>query len=407
MNRSRTTGLLVACVVVVSITGVAVPATVAGQTNTQADDRTDVQISSVSVTPNDPGTGESVTVETSIANLESSSGPVDITDIYLRSADSTDGHGRIENVGSVSSGGSVSVPMTTSFESAGQKRLTVHVVVRDDDGDHHSYEYPVYVDVADPTVKAGLSTSDAPNQSEMTQVELTNFGNTNLTDVEITATANGETFDRQYVFDVDPGSSQSATFDTGNVSADNVTFAATYAAAGSNHTTSRTVDLASERVQGEIRLTGIETTRTGSGVTIQGDAANIGSTDVESALVRIGDGDGVSPASPSGEYFIGAVDASEFATFELTGTVESGTTSVPVEITYIVGGERVTTTQRIDAGSTGPSAADERNQVNGANGQEPAAEAGGSGGGGLPLVPIGVALLLVAVGVGLFRRHTR
>lgn len=51
----------------------------------------DVQISSVSVTPDDPGPGERVTVETTVSNLQSSDGTVEITDVYLRRSGSTAG----------------------------------------------------------------------------------------------------------------------------------------------------------------------------------------------------------------------------------------------------------------------------------------------------------------------------
>ena len=77
-------------------------------------------------------------------------------------------------------------------------------------------------------------------------------------------------------------------------------------------------------------------------------------------LVQINDTADVRPVSPSGEYFVGGVEASEFATFELTAQTESNASSVPVTITYIVDNERVTTTQHVDlkatAMSTGPSA---------------------------------------------------
>jgi len=95
--------------------------------------------------------------------------------------------------------------MTTSFQKAGEKQLTVHVTVRDQNGNHNSYEYPVYVDVEEPNVKARFSTSTPPNQSGTTWVSLTNFGNAELSDVEVAAAAGGEEFDRNFLFDVAPG----------------------------------------------------------------------------------------------------------------------------------------------------------------------------------------------------------
>ncbi|WP_313696297.1 hypothetical protein [Halorarum halobium] len=395
MSPLRLSKLLVVCAVLTSSVAVAVaPATAV---------RADVQISSVTVTPDDPVTGERVTIETTVSNLETSSETVKITDVYLRRSGTTDEYGRVADVGSVAPGGSVSVPLRTTFDSPGQKRLTAHVVVQDESGDYRSYSYPVYVDVADPTVKAELSSTAVPNRSDTTEVTLTNFGNTNLSDVEITASAGGETIERNLLFDIAPETSRSTAFDTGNVSAGAVTFTASYTAAGTSHTATHTVDVADDgQVEGEIRLTGIETTRLGGQLTIQGDAANIGGTDTESVLVRIPDGESVSPVSPSGEYFIGAIDASEFATFELTGDVESGTSSVPVEITYLVDGERVRTTQTLEIGSTNASPPGGMGQPGG-NGGQPGEPPQQGGSGGLPLLPIGAVLALVVIGGAVYR----
>jgi len=241
--------------------------------------------------------------------------------------------------------------------------------------------------------RPGYSTSTLPNQSGTTWVSLTNFGNAELSDVEVAAAAGGEEFDRNFLFDVAPGASQTTTFDTENVSADRVTFTATYTAAGDQHTTQETVTLQNvKQVDGEIRLTSVETTRTGSSVTIEGDAANVGSTDTESVLVSIPNESGVRPVAPSGEYFIGAIEASEFATFELTGEVDAGTSAVPVDITYIVDGERVTTTQDVNLGSGGGAGAGTAGDgQTGGDAQNPASGTGGpdgqAGSGGLPLLP--------------------
>jgi flagellar basal body-associated protein FliL len=399
MTRSRALRVLVVCAVLVG-SGVAATAVVAAQT--------DVQITSVSVSSNETITGEPVTLETTVTNLQSSNGSVYITDIYLRTSGDATTRERIEDVGSVPPGGSVTIPLTTTFEKAGEKQLTAHVVVRDRNGNHRSYEYPVYVDVEEPNVKAELSTSRT-KQSGTTQVSLTNFGNAELSDVEVAATAGDEEFDRNFLFDVAPGASQTTTFDTENVSTDRVTFTATYTAAGDQHTTQETVTLQNvKQVDGEIRLTSVETTRTGSSVTIEGDAANVGSTDTESVLVSIPNESGVRPVAPSGEYFIGAIEASEFATFELTGEVDAGTSAVPVDITYIVDGERVTTTQDVNLGSGGGAGAGTAGDgQTGGDAQNPASGTGGpdgqAGSGGLPLLPIGVVLVVLTVaGVAVF-----
>jgi hypothetical protein len=98
----------------------------------------------------------------------------------------------------------------------------------------------------------------------------------------------------------------------------------------------------------------------------------------------------------SGEYFIGSVDASEFATFELTASVDSGVSSIPVEVSYIVDGERIRTTQLIEITSTNVS----MNQ--GDSSRPTPGSSGGQGSSGIPLVPIVIVLFVVAIGGGLY-----
>jgi len=370
-----------------------------------------VQLSSVTVTPDDPNTGEQVTIEATISNLENSDTTVDVTDLYVRTPGTTEEFARGEDVGSISPGGTLSVPVSTTFETPGQKRLDINLGVRDEDGAYHSYTYPVYVDVSEPVVKADLSAATPGNGSETTEISLTNFGNTNLSDVEITAVADGEVLDRNFVYDVAPESSRTTTFDTGGVGSDTVEFTATYTAAGANHSTSLGVDVDEDaQIPGEIRLTAIEVSRAGPGVTIQGDAANLGGTDADSVLVRVGDADDVRPASPSGEYFVGGIEASEFATFELTARTDANVSSVPVEIAYIVDNERVTTTQRIDLTAAGSSAGVGAVPGGGAPGEGAAGPGPGpDDSGGLPLRLVGgaVAVIGVAVGVVVYRWRNR
>ncbi|EMA71021.1 hypothetical protein [Halorubrum distributum] len=359
-----------------------------------------IQLSSVTVTPDDPTTGEQVTIDATISNLENSETIVDMTSLYVRSAGTADEFARIEDVGSISPGGSLSVPISTRFETPGQKQLEINLVVQDNNGDYHSYSYPAYVEVSEPEVKAGLSATATENKSETIEVSLTNFGNTNLTDVEVTATANGDVLDRNFVRDVSPESSQVTSFDTDGVVSDTVEFTATYDAAGASHSTSLATNVNEEtQVPGEIRLTAVEVSRAGPGVMIEGDAANLGGTDADSVLVQINDTADVHPVSPSGEYFVGGVEASEFATFELTAQTESNASSVPVTLTYIVDNERVTTTQQVDLTATtmsaGPSAAPGDSAATSSSAAASHSGAGGSGGLPLRLLAGGVAVITI------------
>ncbi|OYR59926.1 COG1361 family protein [Halorubrum ezzemoulense] len=437
MNRLRAVSavgsVLLVCVLLVSSLG--------GTATTASAGNPAVQVTSVTSSPDSPVVGETVTLETTVTNLEGTNSTVEITDVYLR--DWPTEYERVENVGSVAPGGSVTVPVTTSFDTPGQKQITVNVVVRDEAGDSNSYSYPHTVDVEEPDTDGGLSVDQ--NASGETAVTLTNYGNVEFTDIEITAMtgdgrqarrlaldiapgsdrsvtfdtegydgddlafvanymANGKNHDvrqaldetsdvrsdlsiagdssdrttvtvenygnvaffdvevaavidgkvrdRRYTRDIPAGGNRSAVFDTEGYDSENVTFRANYAANGETHDISREVTL-EPAVSGEIRLTTVETTQLGGSVSIDGEAANVGGTNAESILVSVRGGDGVTPEGGSGEYFVGAVDASEFATFELAASVENGTTEIPVEVSYLVDSERVTTVQTVELSPTG------------------------------------------------------
>ncbi|MFC6736778.1 hypothetical protein ACFQEQ_11090, partial [Halolamina salina] len=142
-----------------------------------------------------------------------------------------------------------------------------------------------------------------------------------------------------------------------------------------------------------VTVTGVDASRSGGVVTISGDAANVGSLDASSVVMRVVASEGVTPVNPNKEYFVGAVDSSEFATFQLTANVSASVTAVPVRIEYTVDGERLSRVVELDVSDAAPSS----------GGQ------GGSGGSGLSLL-LGalVVLLAVALGVALtiaYRRY--
>ncbi|CDK40332.1 uncharacterized protein BN903_18 [Halorubrum sp. AJ67] len=353
---------------------------------------------SVESSLDEPVVGESVTFNVTVTNQAGSGGVVDVSSIMLRTNE--EHYERIEDVGSLAPGGSLTVQMTTTFEEAGQKNLRAHVSAgRQSGGNLRAYYTPVTVDVQELDINGGLSTTT--NDSDETTVTFTNYGNVKLSDVEIAAATDDEVRDRRNALDVGPAEADSVTFETDNYETDTVTFTVAYTARGERYETTRTVTL-NRQVTGEIRLTGLEVTETGAATSIEGEAANIGGTDVESVLVSIPDTDGISPVGGSGEYFVGSVDASEFATFELTANVESDT--VPIEIAYIVDNNRVTTTQTIDVSSiTTTTGAAAQNQP------EATADGDRQGSSGLPVIPIVVGVLLIvslgAAGLYLWNRE--
>ncbi|CQR48694.1 MULTISPECIES: COG1361 family protein [Haloferax] len=355
-----------------------------------------IVVNSTTVEPDDPYVGESVTVRATVSNFESSSGGVDLREVTLRSGGVI--VAEANNLGTLGPGGSVDVPLSTTFASAGEKQLRVHVSGRQENGNVVNVEYPVIVNVDRRDVRAGLSVGDQTNDT--IEVELTNYGNTDLSEVEIVASVNDSEVARKYTADLGPDVNRSVVFDTADLSDQVVQFTATYVVDGETYTSSLSEEIDDESVPGEIQLTSIETTRSAGTVTIQGDAANVGNTDASSVLLTVKETANVSHGSPSGGYFVGRVEASEFATFDVTAQLSGEPTSVPIEVSYIVDGDRVTTTQQVplDASGTAPVAGGPQSD------QGPGSNESSSGGSQLPLPIIGGVLVIVVVGgVGIYR----
>lgn len=417
-----------------------------------------VNISSVTTSEPTPAPGETITVTTTINNLESAAGPVDITDVYIRRAGGLPEYARAENLGSIGPGGTIEVPLAVSFGSPGRKDLRVNVVGRDEDGRFFQRSYPLQIEVEEPrenvqlsfsagdavasvessvnitvangdtanisnlrldlagdsasiddarrvsatldgeaertyeytvtfddagdypltatlqyentegdvrtvtalrtiTVDAadidtGLSASVVNNGTRsLIRAELSNFGNVPLEDIEIRVSRAGNVVARALMAPVDPQQSRRVTLDPSGAQPGTLRVAAIYTAVDDEQRTVRTLDYA-PAPQGRIELTGIAVTQAGPTLTISGTASNVGVSDASSVVLRTVRAEGVTPAPSSRDYFVGALDSSEFATFELTVETAPDIVTVPVRIQFVVDGERRSRTVSVDVSET-------------------------------------------------------
>jgi hypothetical protein len=452
MSRQITSILSV--LVVVSLLG--------GGAMTASAAQTDVAIRSVNVSVDQPAPGEAFTLTTTVANLQTSSGPVDVQAVYVRRAGSTREFARIENVGSIPVDGTLSIPLTMKINNPGEKRLTVKVVVEGPDGNFTRVEYPLFVDVQEPD-EAVLSFADldtvagqerginitvangddgalsnvvleldgdatvenrervtaslqpgsqtthtfqvtfpdpgqqtlnamltyktsrgntrtvqrdvtvdveravvdtdlrasvvVDNGSSAIDVSLTEYGNVELREGQLRAVANGETVERALIPDVAAESTRTVTLDSRSIPAGNVTIVVAYTAAGERRTANTTVRY-SPAPSAAVSLIGVETSKRGDILTLSGNVTNVGTAAATSVQVSVTETGSVRPVSPAREHFVGRLDASGSATFELTANASADIGEVPVEIQYTVDGERLTESVPIDVSdATAPSAA--------------------------------------------------
>jgi hypothetical protein len=414
---------------------------------------THVAIESVTTSVDTPAPEEPFTTTITVANRQTSSGPVELTDLFIRSqGDGITEHVRAEDLGTISVGGQLSVPLTVEFAEPGEKRLTVSAVVKDADGNYSRYNYPLFVTVEEPdeaivsvadlepvageessfnvtvsngetnplsnvrldiagdgrvtnpervtaslqagtqtthrveitfpesgeqdlTIRLSYTTSSGNTRTvqrtittdvaaaeidpELTatpaavdgapviRATLTEYGNVELQNVQLQARVDGEVVARTMMSDVPAENARTVTFDGSRIPAGDVTIVAAFTAAGEQRTVRQTIQYAPTETSNVV-LTGVDLTVENGILSVSGDAANTGSADVQSVLVSVVETDDVQPVVPNKEYFVGTVGSSEFATFELTANVSKDVTTLPVQITYSVNGERVSHITNID-----------------------------------------------------------
>lgn len=226
--------------------------------------------------------------------------------------------------------------------------------------------------------------------SQVVVVDVLNQGNAPATNVTVTGDSVNATVQRALVGSIAPGESRTVRLNT-TLSADSADLVvrATYDLADERGETS--VSTALTQTPGTIGLTGIQVVPEGGRLRISGSASNLGTTDAQSVLVSVVETEGVTAVEPNPEFFVGPVPASDFASFDVYAATQGDVTEIPLEVSYIVDGDRRTRTVTVDVGGTsGGMPAQQGPSSSGGDG-------GSDGGGGLPVVAIVVGLFVVLV----------
>jgi len=195
-----------------------------------------------------------------------------------------------------------------------------------------------------------LQSSDDGDSGTSADATVTNFGNAAIEDVVLVPRGPNGTvvpeIGRVAVADrLAPGAAASVNVDLSGVErAGAVSFVAAYDLAGERREAGTNFDFRPPR--GAVELTGLNVTVGENGaVRVGGNLGNVGGGEVTGAVVRVGSSEYVSPGYTGRSYFVGTVGASEFAPFELRARADlANATTVPVEVTYTAGDERVTET---------------------------------------------------------------
>ena len=375
----------------------------------------EASITNVTVAPNQPQVGETTTLTARLQNLETSNETIDFNAVELRSSPS-DGnqttYTRAEDLGTLSAGRSVGVPLTYAFESPGVYQLRVYAEGETDSGDEVEVQYPVTLEVVDSTPLVGINTEPATagNDTQVTVTVANGIGN-EMRNVEVALDSDDGTLDtsRRVASRIPSGTQQTYAFTLSNVSSGNHSLAATVTYTTDDGATrsiqqQATLQVKSSQPVGRIVLTEVEVQPRGGQVRITGSASNVGLTEASGVVLSVNETDRVQPVDPYANFFVGSVPASEFASFELSASIDpsnsnanssGNSTEIPVQVSYLVDGERRTQMTTVEYRGRSPAAA------------QSAAASESNQGPPLTTLAIAIAVALVVFGVMAFAWRNR
>jgi hypothetical protein len=336
------TRLVVLLVIALTVGTVAVGGTTAQSSQ--------VVVQSATVDPETPRIGEDVTVTATIQNFESSSVAAEINAVTLRSSNGI--IASADDPGTLGPGGTIELPLTTSFQTDGQKRLTVWVYGQSSNGGVFNVKYPVTVTVEERGPDVQLSLSSPEERSRETQVNVTmaNGADTNISNLELSLSGPNATVEdaRRVNASLGSGRERVVPYDVTFASAGRQSLTATldYRDADSDRqsvSTARTFDVEEIDVDAELDA---EVVRENDTARIDASVTNFGNVPLERVRIR---------AEADGETVARKL-VSDVPT-ETTRTVSISESSLPagsvrLSATYEAAGERYESTTAVDFAPT-------------------------------------------------------
>lgn len=299
----------------------------------------------VAIDTSDPVASTETQVNVTVANGL----PADARNLRV----SVDGEGvSVENphrVRSVlTSGNDGTFQFSIRANESGRHRVTATLHYTTSDGERRMVRQPKLVEFASLSKRIGIDAKSAADRSAVS-VTVTNFGNVPVTDMVVQGDSPNATLADAPIPKIEPGASETVMLNISRFESDGgipVEVTANYDAGTATGSANTSVKIASN--PGTIRLTGIEVEQTEGKTHISGSASNVGLTDANSVIVSVVPTDGVDPAHPNKEYFVGTVPSSDFVSFDVFAKMDENVSAVPLKVSFLVDGERRTYTVTVE-----------------------------------------------------------
>ena len=321
-----------------------------------------IAITNVTLSTEQPAPGQLVEIRTTVRSSTNESKAVKITDVYVRPAGSANDRARAENIGTVSGGRSLTVPLTLSFDDPGVKNLRVYATGRMPDGDYVRREYPLTVVVGGdgPGLNVRAQNPKVGGETEVS-VNVTNGETNEIRDVRLLLNGSNVAVENpeRIAAVLESGSKRSFTYTATFLEDAPSTVRATLqytTDGGQTRTVTKQMSVGTDRLSasGDRPQVELSVRDAVPGATRPVNVTVANGLDEEVRQLR------VSASSPAAAFDVtqrvrANVSAGETATFTFPATAEeAGTLPVNVTLEYTEDGVRRRTTQTVQASFTAP-----------------------------------------------------
>ena len=254
-------------------------------------------ITNVTVSPQEPRPGELVRFTTTIQNAQGASGSFEVTDVWIRDADSSTEYARAEDLGNVPPGASLQVPLTTRFDSAGVEDLRVRVNVVNQNDELTRLEYPVTVVVSDRATQLSVDVEEpVVGATSEVNVTVSNGGADPIRQLDLRVGGDGVDAEnpRRLLARLDAGADRTFTYDVTFTQSGETDLDAALqytSTSGQTQTVRQTESVRVEPLREDVSVEARVASSGGANPPLLVEVTNFGNAVLEDVSVRVADGD--------------------------------------------------------------------------------------------------------------------